>query len=207
MTYKIRFQNVGNDLVNRVVLRDELPEGLDVTTLIRGAASHPYQFRIEGERTLVWTFDNINLPDSTSNEAESHGFATFKITPKLDLADGTELPNKAEIYFDNSAVVITNTVINTIGEPADVKPGDMAIFPNPMGDYATIRIVPRQLNLNEEEIQSIEIFTPLGVKVVSLDSLTGTRVTVARGELAAGYYFVRVKSNKGILYTGKLLVK
>jgi uncharacterized repeat protein (TIGR01451 family) len=168
LIYKIRFQNVGNDLVNRVILRDELPEGLDLTTLIRGAASHPYQFRIEGERTLVWEFDNINLPDSTSNEPESHGFATFKITPQLDLSDGVELPNSAEIYFDNSAVVVTNTVINTIGEPADVKPGDMIIFPNPMKNYTTIRIIPRQVGLNEEEIESIEVFTSLGVKVISL---------------------------------------
>ena len=64
LTYKIRFQNVGNDVVRTVVLRDELPEGLDLTTLVQGAASHPYQFRIEGERTLVWTFENINLIDS-----------------------------------------------------------------------------------------------------------------------------------------------
>ena len=206
LTYKIRFQNVGNDLVNRVVLRDELPEGLDLSSLVRGAASHPYQFRIEGERTLVWEFDNINLPDSTSNEPESHGFATFKITPNVDLTDGTELPNKAAIFFDNSAPIITNTVINTIGEPADVKPGDMAIFPNPMNNYTTIRIVPRQVDLLEEEIQSIEIFTTLGVKVMDLNSLTGTRVTIERGDLVAGYYIVQVKSNKGILYTGKLLV-
>ncbi|MFT5833502.1 MAG: putative repeat protein (TIGR01451 family), partial [Cognaticolwellia sp.] len=206
LIYKIRFQNVGNDLVNRVILRDELPEGLDLTTLIRGAASHPYQFRIEGERTLVWEFDNINLPDSTSNEPESHGFATFKITPQLDLSDGVELPNSAEIYFDNSAVVVTNTVINTIGEPADVKPGDMIIFPNPMKNYTTIRIIPRQVGLNEEEIESIEVFTSLGVKVISLNSLTGTRVTIAVGELSVGYYIVQVRSNKGILYVGKLLV-
>jgi uncharacterized repeat protein (TIGR01451 family) len=206
LTYKIRFQNVGNDLVNRVVLRDELPEGLDLTTLIRGAASHPYQFSIEGERTLVWTFDNINLPDSTNNEPESHGFATFKIMPKEDLVDGTELPNTAAIFFDNSAPVITNTVVNTIGEPTEVKPGDVAIYPNPMNGFTTIRIVPRQANLTEEEIQSIEIFTPLGVKVVSLNSLTGTRVTIERGVLITGYYIVQVKSNKGILYVGKLLV-
>jgi uncharacterized repeat protein (TIGR01451 family) len=207
LTYKIRFQNVGNDLVNRVVLRDELPEGLDLTTLIRGVASHPYQFSIEGERTLVWTFDNINLPDSTSNELESHGFATFKIKPQLAVAYGTELPNKAEIYFDNSAVVITNTVINTIGEPLDVKPGDMLIFPNPMRDYVNIRIIPRQVDLNEEEIESIEIFTSLGVKVISLNGLIGTQVRVAVGKLASGYYIVKVKSNKGVLYTGRILVR
>jgi hypothetical protein len=207
LTYKIRFQNIGNDLVNRVVLRDELPEGLDISTLVRGVASHAYQFRIEGERTLVWEFSNINLLDSTTNEPESHGFATFRITPQIDLPDGTELPNKAAIFFDNSDPIITNTVINTIGEPTNVKPGDVAIYPNPMTNFTTIRILPRQLDSNEEEIQSIEIYTMLGHQVLSMNGLTGTRVMIERGELPSGYYIVKVKSNKGIFYIGKLLVQ
>ncbi|NJN77466.1 MAG: T9SS type A sorting domain-containing protein [Saprospiraceae bacterium] len=206
LTYKIRFQNVGNDLVNRVVLRDELPEGLDMSTLVRGTASHAYQFRIEGERTLVWEFHNINLLDSTTNEPESHGFVTFRITPQVDLADGTELANKAAIFFDNSDPIITNTVINTIGEPNDVKAGDLAIYPNPMTNFTTIRIVPRQLDLNEEEIQTIEIYSMLGHRVLEINSVTGTRVIIERGELTQGYYIVKVKSNKGTLYAGKLLV-
>jgi choice-of-anchor A domain-containing protein/uncharacterized repeat protein (TIGR01451 family) len=206
LTYKIRFQNVGNDVVRTVVLRDELPEGLDLTTLVRGSASHPYQFRIEGERTLVWEFSNINLEDSTSNEPESHGFATFKIMPKQDLTDGTELANKAAIFFDNSAPVITNTVINTIGEPSKVKAGDMVIYPNPMSSFTTFRIIPRQAALNEEEIQSIEIYSTLGVKVLELNGLTGTRVTIEKAELTTGYYIVKIKSNKGTIYSSKLLV-
>ena len=207
LTYKIRFQNIGNDLVNRVVLRDELPEGLDISTLVRGVASHAYQFRIEGKRTLVWEFSNINLLDSTTNEPESHGFATFRITPQIDLPDGTELPNKAAIFFDNSDPIITNTVINTIGEPTNVKPGDVAIYPNPMTNFTTIRILPRQLDSNEEEIQSIEIYTMLGHQVLSMNGLTGTRVMIERGELPSGYYIVKVKSNKGVFYIGKLLVQ
>ncbi len=207
LTYKIRFQNVGNDLVNRVVLRDELPDNLDLSTLVRGAASHPYQFRIEGERTLVWEFDNINLLDSTTNEPESHGFATFRITPNVELPDGEEIPNKAAIFFDNSAPIITNTVINIIGEPGDIKPGEMSIFPNPMTDYTVIRILPRQEGLNLEEISSIEIFTTVGHRVMSMNNLTGTRVTIQREELPAGYYIVKATSNKGVFYVGKLLVE
>jgi hypothetical protein len=82
----------------------------------------------------------------------------------------------------------------------------MAIYPNLMNGFTTIRIVPRQANLNEEEIQSIEVFTALGVKVRSLNNLTGTRVTIERGDLVTGYYIIKAKSNKGILYEGKLLV-
>ena len=32
-------------------------------------------------------------------------------------------------------------------------------------------------------------------------------VMIEKGELAEGYYIVQVRSNKGILYAGKLLVK
>jgi hypothetical protein len=97
-------------------------------------------------------------------------------------------------------------VINTIGEPTAVKPGNMTIYPNPMNGFTIIRIVPRQANLHDEEIQSIEIYTTLGVQVLFLNGLTGTRVTIERNDLSPGYYIVKVKSNKGTLYSDKLLV-
>ncbi len=206
LTYRIRFQNVGNDLVNTVVLRDELPEELDMTTLVRGVASHAYRFEIQGERTLVWTFDNINLPDSTTNEPESHGFATFRIKLKEGLPDGTEIPNTALIFFDNSDPIQTNTVVNTIGEPGTIKPGDLAIFPNPMSSYANIRIVPRQETNIPEELQRIGVYSITGQLMLSRESLSGRQLTINRGQLEAGYYIVRAVSNKGNIFVGKLII-
>lgn len=81
LSYLVRFQNVGTDTAFNVVVRDLLDANLDLNTLEVGASSHPFTFNIVDPRELVWTFSNINLPDSTTDEAASHGFVKFKIRP------------------------------------------------------------------------------------------------------------------------------
>lgn len=207
LTYRIRFQNVGNDIARTVIVRDELPEGLDINTLIRGTTSHAHRFHIEGERTLVWTFENINLIDSTTNEPESHGFIYFKIKPQANIAYGTELPNQAAIFFDANDPIITNTVINTIGTDADVQKGTVGVFPNPMADYTMLQIASLTSNQNQEEMQSISIYNTHGQLIREINGLTGKRYRLNRGRMIGGYYFVKVYSNKGNLFMGKLLVR
>ncbi len=112
--YMIRFQNVGTDTAFKVVIRDTLTQDLDILSLRTGTSSHPYQFRMYGPRILEWTFENIQLPDSTTNEPASNGFVKFKIKQKANLPDGTIIENRAGIYFDFEAPVITNTYAHTI---------------------------------------------------------------------------------------------
>jgi len=77
------------------------------------AASHQYEVAIEN-RIATWTFPQINLPDSTSDEAGSHGFIKFKVQRVDGLGVGTQIPNRVGIYFDYNAPVITNTCIYSI---------------------------------------------------------------------------------------------
>ncbi|MBD0260528.1 MAG: hypothetical protein ICV83_32835, partial [Cytophagales bacterium] len=68
--YTIRFQNTGTDVAYRVVVVDTLSEHLDLGSLQLGAASHPYALRVSGKGrpVLTFTFDPINLPDSTRDK-------------------------------------------------------------------------------------------------------------------------------------------
>ncbi|MBK6995441.1 MAG: hypothetical protein IPH31_11125 [Lewinellaceae bacterium] len=78
--YTIRFQNTGNDTAFLVVLRDTLSSTLDPATIRPIAASHAYTWDVTGDGQLIFTFANILLPDSTTNEPESHGFVSFRIS-------------------------------------------------------------------------------------------------------------------------------
>ena len=64
--------------------------------------------------SLNFIFDNIHLPDSTTNEAGSHGYVIFEIKPLAQLPVGTGIGTGAAIYFDYNAPVLTNVVSNTI---------------------------------------------------------------------------------------------
>jgi hypothetical protein len=104
---------------------------------------------------LKWTFDNILLPDSNTNEEKSHGFVRYSVRAKADLALGTRLENFADIYFDYNDPVRTNTTVNTLWQPT-YTPGvvdtvftsklkkqlvdnAIKISPNPATDVITIQ--------------------------------------------------------------------
>ncbi|HBS85187.1 MAG: hypothetical protein A2W91_01745 [Bacteroidetes bacterium GWF2_38_335] len=114
LQYVIRFQNTGTDTAFTVVLLDTLDVDLDIFSVVKGVSSHNCDFTIYGPRILKWTFSNILLPDSTTNEPESHGFATFTVDQNPGLTDGTQIFNKAAIYFDFNDPVITNSTSHII---------------------------------------------------------------------------------------------
>jgi hypothetical protein len=117
MDYVIRFQNTGTDTAFTVKILDTLDTDLDIFSVRSGVSSHNYSFRMHGPRVLEWTFYNIKLPDSTTNEPASHGFVTFTAKQNKDLADGTEINNRVGIYFDYNDPIITNTTSHIIGRP------------------------------------------------------------------------------------------
>ena len=117
LNYTVQFQNTGNDTAFTVVILDPISEHLDLSTLKVGGASHPFTWELSTERELVFTFPDILLPDSTTNEAASHGFVEYALTPVSDIDFGTQIKNKAAIYFDFNDPIITNETVQTIRTP------------------------------------------------------------------------------------------
>jgi len=112
--YLVRFQNVGTDTAVNVVVLDTLSIDLNIFTVQSGVSSHPYEFRMYGPRVLEWRFNNIILPDRTTDNPGSNGFVMFKVQQVPDLPYGTVIENTANIYFDFEEPVITNTYFHTV---------------------------------------------------------------------------------------------
>ncbi|MEZ5038387.1 MAG: hypothetical protein R2828_00780 [Saprospiraceae bacterium] len=150
LEYTVRFQNTGNDTAFLVVIRDTLDQNLDWSTFRPFSASHPYEVVLnEKIGVLTFTFDNILLPDSISNEAGSHGFITYTIRPKTGLAEDTPVRNRAGIYFDRNPPIITNTTLNTlvsqlpgVSVARDFRITNLAVdvYPNPFSDELQFKV-------------------------------------------------------------------
>ena len=150
LEYMIRFQNTGNDTAFLVVLRDTLDlNTLDPGSIRPGSSSHPYTFSFgEEPGELIFKFNRILLPDSSTNESASQGFVTFTVQQQPNLPDGTLIENRAGIYFDFNPVVLTNTSIHTIGRPllSSIDPGpalpgiSVAVMPNPFQGYTVLKV-------------------------------------------------------------------
>jgi len=113
LQYLIRFQNTGNFYATFVRVVDELPELLDINTIHMINASHDYELSFPEPNVLEWFFDEIMLPDSTTDEPGSHGFIHFRIktVPGVGLDDVIE--NNALIYFDFKEAVVTEYAVTT----------------------------------------------------------------------------------------------
>lgn len=111
--YTIRFQNTGTDTAFTVRLEDVLDKNLDWSSLQVTGASHAFKTKLDMRSgKLTFTFENILLPDSTTNEVESHGYIRYLIQHKENLPENTWISNTASIFFDFNPPIITNTVYN-----------------------------------------------------------------------------------------------
>jgi uncharacterized repeat protein (TIGR01451 family) len=197
LDYKIRFQNTGTDTAFTVAIRDTLPEWLDVATFRPGAASHAYNWDVSGPGILTFVFENILLPDSNVNEAASHGFVTFKITPTDSTSLGTVLENRAGIYFDFNDPVITNTVFHTVDTGflaynmvdavLEMKTfSSISVSPNPAGDWTRISL-PGHIFKNG----SVRLSDVYG-RLVRQQKFQGESLVLQRTNLPSGIYVAEV---------------
>jgi uncharacterized repeat protein (TIGR01451 family) len=192
MQYVIRFQNTGTDTAFTVVIRDTLDTDLNIFTVTPGVSSHNYEFRMYGPRVLEWTFNNILLPDSTTNEPESNGFVTFHVEQVPDLAPGTEITNDADIYFDFNAPITTNTTVHRIYEgfvsvaaleEMSKEEAGILVYPNPNnGEFTIVQ--------ENNSVGNYSIFDQQG-RVVKTGILEGQKTPINL-DLHNGIYYLMV---------------
>lgn len=130
LTYTIRFQNTGTDTAFNIVIRDTLDAKLDLQSLQMVSSSHANHLAIKDGNKLAWTFTNILLPDSNTNEPLSHGYITYRVKPKSTLVVGDVINNSASIYFDFNLPVKTNTVQTTVRPIAVPQPSVSGVAAN-----------------------------------------------------------------------------
>ncbi|PQJ12137.1 hypothetical protein CJD36_010145 [Flavipsychrobacter stenotrophus] len=114
LSYIVHFQNSGTASATTIKVFDTISANLDLSTLQIISSSAPVLTYQMGSNAVQFRFNNINLPDSTSDPEGSKGYVAFNILPKDNLAAGTVIENKAGIYFDYNPAIFTNTTINTI---------------------------------------------------------------------------------------------
>jgi uncharacterized repeat protein (TIGR01451 family) len=204
LQYVIRFQNTGTDTAFTVVIRDTLDLDLNIFTVTPGVSSHSYEFRMYGPRVLEWRFDNILLPDSTTNSVGSNGFVTFHVEQNPNLAPGTVINNDADIYFDYNDPITTNTTVHRIyeGFPNVLSLQDLVnskesivLYPNPTSSEITI-------TSDKFTNESYTLYDQMG-RTVGSGILAGTSTTISLSTLSRGIYILKVEG----AYESAIVVK
>lgn len=201
--YHIRFQNTGTDTAFKVRILDQLSPKLDLSTLEMLSASQAYTYTLTDGPALEITFDNIQLPDSSTNEAASHGYIKFRIKPLPQYDYGTIIPNQAGIFFDFNAPVTTNNAVLVIQAPVGTRePEDLIdfnVYPSPASSSITVSVSDQDIN----RIDAYEVLDQLGHIVLQTTVLDKNTLTV--GHLAPGVYHLAVKENGRVIGVRKFL--
>jgi hypothetical protein len=201
LQYTIHFQNTGTSHAINVRVIDTLDTDLPMNQVVFTGWSTPKMpdFHVEGNRILVFTFPNINLPDSFSDEKGSHGYVNYYCGLYKNLPYGTQITNRAHIYFDYNVPVPTNQTENQRNDNVGVKNGkqielteDVSVFPNPSNNE--IHITSQSFEMNTITIMDIN------GKILSVNKTGGIKdMTIKISQWPDGVYFVKLENNKEAL--------
>lgn len=196
--YLIRFQNTGTASAINVRVNHTLDNKLDWASMQLESLSHTGQVNIRNGSEVSFVFDDINLPDSTNDEPNSHGFIAFKIKPKQSVVLGDIIQATADIYFDFNPAIVTNTASTEFVTALSAQEFDVSkitVFPNPTDGI---------LNLaSATAITKVNLHNQLGQLVFSAVATS----TVDLSALRQGIYVMTLTDATGTTQTLKIVKK
>lgn len=197
LEFVVHFQNLGNDYAENILVVDSLDNDLDWSSLRISYATHNMRTEISQDGVVSFNFDNINLPAVTQNATLSNGFLVYNIRQKPGLADGTEITNSADIYFDLNAPIKTNTTLNTIlttGVSEQINEPQILFFPNPSNGLFGLTYTDLPSGPFEVKLFSISGQNVLQKK---FNSTGAGNVQIDGSHLAPGMYLTEVITTSG----------
>ena len=200
--YIIRFENTGTDTARTITIIDTVDISLQIAYIRETGASHSYTREmlldpnLPGKAVFVYTFDNINLPPSTGNPEYTlaRGFFGFRIGLKNGNPSGTIIRNRAGVYLDYDAPLLTTTVACMLQDEMSTNNLSIAsfrIYPNP-----TTGMI--QVALHEgNQIWQIRIADAGGRSLQVPTRVQGTSLHVDASALQSGTYFLHLQHKQG----------
>ena len=177
-------------------------------------SSHAYEVEYKRDRSITFTFDDILLVDSFTNEPGSNGYISFDIDQQKQVPLETVISNQAAIYFDFNKPIFTNTTIHRVGEDfyekktvsttvSNLEKLQIIIYPNPLAEYAVL-----SFNKKISKKARLNVYDYLGnlVQQYPIPSQSQS-IKIARNGLPAGTYFFQAIASEEILGSGKVIIQ
>jgi len=190
LVYTIRFQNVGNYYAEDVLVADTLNSNLDMSTFRLLSTSHREKLSLSIEEYIVhFDFNDIFLPDSTTNFEGSNGYVMYSIRADSTVAENTLVENTAHIYFDFNEAIITNTTENimvsefpVLDATNDEELLDITVYPNPSDSKFYF----------SEEIDEFVLFDSKGIQIKIREDVR----EISLEHYLPGFYYAKIKQGE-----------
>ncbi|MFN5319747.1 MAG: T9SS type A sorting domain-containing protein [Bacteroidia bacterium] len=199
-TYRIQFQNTGTAPAQTVVVSNPIPTFFDETSVQLLSSSHNAIMVNAGNGLIRFIHNQINLPDSSENFAESIGTIVYRIQATQELMPGQFVANEASIVFDVNPAIQTNEALVGIPEPtsiSQVSKSEQLFYPNPASQH---------LNVNADQVRMVSIYNLQGQLVLQQAIETNSN-TVSISQLKAGFYGIQLIDTFGNIQKTNLIVQ
>ena len=204
LTYLIYFKNVTATTLTSLVISDSLSENLDIISVQPGASSHPYDFTLAGENTVLFTFNNVSIPPN------GEGFVKFRVSQKPNNPIDTKIVNKAFILL-NQDTILTNATLHTVGGDneqlyvlVDIdnpinKNIKLDVFPNPFLTEMTIQVK----DYPSTDLR-LRLYGINGSVLIDQSSSTGI-FQLSRSSISKGVYVFVIEDGHTPIASGKII--
>ncbi|WP_298222649.1 leucine-rich repeat domain-containing protein [Flavobacterium sp.] len=188
--YVVNFENTGTYLAQNVVIRIEIDTTkYDINSVQLLSASHHCYTRIAGN-IVEFIFEGIDLDAKSGNPpVGGHGDILFKIRTNNDLVVNNVVSKVANIYFDYSLPVTTNTaetVFATLSNAGFDLDQSISVYPNPTTSKINIQA--------DTDIQMVSLYDVQG-RV--LQTVLGNQKVLDTVSQSNGIYFLKITTEKG----------
>ena len=210
LNYRIRFQNTGTDTAFNVVVIDTLSEHLDLSSISEITSSHEYELSFGQDNSLIFTFNDILLVDSFTNEPASNGHITFNIDQQKEVPLETVISNQAAIYFDFNKPIFTNITEHRVGKDfyqsfittniVELPPTIVSLQPNPFTTSTSIKIHQDQIIKGQ-----LYLYNQIGQQIRQYD-FQQNEVSISNKNLLSGVYFYEIQVDGQERISGKLML-
>jgi len=198
LQYVIHFQNDGNFDAIDVVVQDTIAANLDLSTFKYVGAKHGVATSVNTTtRVVTFSFNDINLGQSSVDLDASQGFVVYNISEMPNLPVGSVIENTAYIYFDFNPAIVTNTTYNINQLPLGLdesKSEWISMYPNPAQD---------KVQFSGAAVNEVAIYDLTGKLVLETKNILNNEISV---DLQTGLYQVVLRTNNGVS-NQKLVIK
>lgn len=191
LEYTIYFQNIGNDTARNVFITNLIDNDLELASLTVVSSSHNHHFELLNSRGGIrWIFPEIDLVDSLTNDVGSIGYVTYRIAP-LNRAEGTQITNQADIFFDFNEPIRTNRTLTTLTDPVINSVTSEQVVNN--GCLENFYVKNDQLIVEFPDLFTgqMDVFTVSGQRLLSRSLREKTPIT-SLDKLPAGFYVAKL---------------
>lgn len=202
LDYMVKFTNISNTLVNRVVLLDTLDQNIKLKYMMVYDMYPLGEWNIvnSGNRDiLVAEYPKANLAALESNPNSSSGYIKYYLQLATPLQHNDQVHNRANCDFDSKWKGISNMVTVTMNNPSigvKVITGNIsAIYPNPATEVVRIQFVKDYNGV-------VEILDATGRLVIS-QFVSGQSAVLPLLNLRNGLYTLRTTEGSASLMVAR----